>query len=83
MAGVDNRNPLDDYRKLLKELELYNPELLKKPRLIVVNKMDVPEAAANLRLFKRNIRRKIVEISALESRGLDELKDVLRSLRPA
>lgn len=81
MAGVDNRDPIDDYRKLLKELELYNPALLKKPRLIVANKMDLPDADANLKRFKRRCRRKVVTISALESRGLDELKKVLRSLR--
>ena len=83
MAGVDNRDPLDDYRKLLKELELYDPAMLKKPRLIVANKMDLPAAAANLKRFKRSFRRKVVEVSALESRGLEELKNVLRSLRTA
>ena len=40
MAGTDNRKPWDDYRSLLKELELYNPEMLAKPRLVVANKMD-------------------------------------------
>ena len=44
MAGTDNRHPWDDYKQLLKELELYDPELVKKPRLVVANKMD--EAAA-------------------------------------
>ena len=81
MAGVDNRDPLDDYRKLLKELKLYDASLLKKPSLIVANKMDMPGAAANLKRFKRRFRGKVVGISALESRGLDELKKVLRSLK--
>ncbi len=81
MAGVDNRDPIDDYRQLLKELEFYNPTMLKKPRLIVANKMDLPDAATNLKRFKRRFRRKVVEISALESSGLEKLKTVLRSLR--
>ena len=81
MAGVDNRDPLDDYRQLLKELELYDAAMLKKPRLIVANKMDLPDAVANLKRFKRRFRRKVVEVSALESSGLDELKKTLRSLR--
>ena len=53
MAGVDGRNPLDDYRQLLAELELYNPEILKKKRLVVANKMDLPDAKKNLAAFKR------------------------------
>ena len=40
MAGTDNRAPWDDYKQLLKELELYDPALLEKPRLVVANKMD-------------------------------------------
>ncbi len=53
MAGVDGRKPSDDYGQLLAELELYNPEILKKKRLIVANKMDLPQARKNLAAFKR------------------------------
>jgi GTP-binding protein len=53
MAGVDNRNPYDDYRQLLAELKMYNPEILEKKRIIVANKMDLPEAKKNLIAFKR------------------------------
>src|ERR1051325_1975564 len=40
MAGTDARAPWDDYKQLLSELELYDPALVKKPRLVVANKMD-------------------------------------------
>src|SRR5260370_32786540 len=40
MAGTDGRLPWDDYKQLLKELELYDPGLLERPRLVVANKMD-------------------------------------------
>jgi GTP-binding protein len=53
MAGVDGRNPYDDYRQLLAELKMYNPEILEKKRLIVANKMDLPEAKKHLAAFKR------------------------------
>jgi GTP-binding protein len=55
MAGVDGRKPYDDHQQLLAELKLYNPEILKKKRLIVANKMDLPEAKKNLAAFKRKI----------------------------
>ena len=44
MAGSDGRDPRDDYATLLRELELYDPALLKKPRLVVANKMDLARA---------------------------------------
>ena len=57
MAGVDGRKPHDDYQQLLKELELHNPEILEKSRLVVANKMDLPEAKKNLAAFKRKVGR--------------------------
>jgi len=79
MAGTDNRSPLDDYRQVLKELELYDPSLLKRPRLLVANKMDVPAAEKNLRAFRRKVRQRLVAISAEQETGLDELKLALRA----
>jgi GTPase len=53
MAGVDGRKPQDDYQQLLDELKLYNPEILKKKRLVVANKMDLPDSKKNLAALKR------------------------------
>jgi GTP-binding protein len=78
MAGVDGRDPLADYRQVLKELELYDATLLKRPRLIVANKMDVPVAGKNLRAFQRRIRQPLVAISADAGTGLDKLKLAIR-----
>lgn len=77
MAGVDTRNPLQDYKDLLNELKLYNPALLKKTILIAANKMDMPEAEENLKKFKKKVKKKILPISCLEKVGIDELKKVM------
>jgi len=74
MAGTDARDPRDDYAQLLRELELYDPSLLEKPRLVVANKMDLAEAKVWLPKFKRRHKVPLLEISCLEGRGLDELK---------
>lgn len=78
MAGTDGRKPWNDYKQLLKELGLYNVEILKKRRLVVANKMDVPAAKKNLAAFKRKHRVRTVEISALEGTGLEKLKQAIR-----
>jgi len=79
MAGMDARQPWDDYTQLLEELELYNPELLKKPRVVVANKMDLPGAKRKLTAFKRHHTVPIEEISALDGAGLDKLKLAIRA----
>lgn len=78
MAGTDNRDPRDDYETLVNELKLYDKTLLKKPRVVVANKMDVATAAANLKKFKTRHKVDIVQISCATGDGLEELKLALR-----
>ncbi|MDB6126443.1 MAG: GTP-binding protein Obg/CgtA [Verrucomicrobia bacterium] len=78
MAGTDARDPRDDYKHLLHELELYDPALLKKPRIVVANKMDIAESAGWLSKFKRSHRSaEVMEISCLTGEGLEKLKKQL------
>jgi GTPase len=78
MAGADARDPREDYRHLLNELELYDRALLEKPRLVVANKMDLPEAAGNLARFRRRFKRvDLKEISCLTGEGLEAMKKEL------
>jgi GTPase len=80
MAGTDNRNPWDDYKQILSELDLYDPGLLAKPRLVVANKMDEPNAAANLTKFKRRVRGiKVTQISAAFGEGIETFRNQIRA----
>jgi GTPase len=79
MAGADGRAPWDDYKKLLKELELYDSALMEKPRLVVANKMDEPVAEENLKKFKRRISKTpVLPIAAAFDQGIDKFKEVIR-----
>ncbi|MBC2592980.1 GTPase ObgE [Ruficoccus amylovorans] len=78
MAGTDGRDPVDDYRQLVRELRYYDEAMLDKPQLIVANKMDEPESPENLARFKKKIRRKVHQLSCLSEEGLPELKAILR-----
>jgi GTP-binding protein len=79
MAGTDNRAPWDDYKQLLSELELYDPTLLEKPRLVVANKMDEMVAEENLKQFKKKIRKvSLLPISAAFDQGVEEFKKTIR-----
>jgi GTP-binding protein len=79
MAGSEGRNPGDDYKQLLAELELYDPALLRKPRLLAANKMDEPVAEANLKKFKRKAGKiRIIPMAAGFDQGIDQFKKVIR-----
>jgi GTP-binding protein len=79
MAGTDGRQPWDDYAQLLNELELYDPTLLERPRLVVANKMDEPVAAENLKKFKRKVRKTpVLPMAAAFDEGVEKFKQTIR-----
>lgn len=79
MAGTDGREPWDDYRQLLHELELYDPTLVEKPRLVVANKIDEAAAETNLKKFKRRVTKTpVLCISAAFDEGVEKFKLEIR-----
>jgi GTPase len=79
MAASDGRMPWDDYIQLISELELFDPALLDRPRLVAANKMDEPVAEVNLRKFKRRVpRTPVLPIAAAFGDGLERLLKAMR-----
>lgn len=54
-AGVDGRDPLADFHQINAELRQYQPELAARPQIVVLNKLDLPEAQANLERLRREL----------------------------
>jgi len=78
MAGSEGRSPIADLESLRREIDLYDQRLSERPWLIVANKMDLPQAAENLRDFEKRFPQcTIIPISAKERRGIKELKRLL------
>jgi GTP-binding protein len=46
-GGLEGRDPLDDFRVINAELELFDPDLRAKSMLVALNKMDLAEAREN------------------------------------
>ena len=80
MSGSEMRNPYEDYLLINKELEEFNPKLLKKPQIIIANKMDLDGAKENLEDFKKKVDAEIFEISAATHTGLQKVVDRLADL---
>ena len=79
LAATDGRTPWDDYQGLLKELELYDPALVQRPRMVVGNKIDEPVAAENLKKFKRRVpKTPVLPISAAFDEGVEGFKLAIR-----
>jgi len=61
------------YDILLKQIEQFDHRFLKIPRLVVVNKYDLPEAKKALTKKKIKLKDPIFEISALTGLGVEKL----------
>ncbi|MBO9130495.1 GTPase ObgE [Bacillus sp. 165] len=75
MSGMEGRDPYEDYLTINRELKEYNLRLTERPQIIVANKMDMPDAQENLRIFKEKLEQntKVFPISAVTREGLRDL----------
>ncbi len=82
-AQTEGRDVVEDYRILYRELELHNPDLLKRPQLIVANKMDIPDARDNARRLESELGKTVHCISAVTGQGVEELMEKTYALLQA
>lgn len=76
VAGVDGREPLDDFETINAELRQYNPKLAERPQIIAANKVDLPAGKEKLDSFKRAVEAKgfkVFPISAATNTGVSDL----------
>lgn len=78
MIPADTDSISKEFHILMRELELYNPELLDKPRLLAITKTDLIDEDLKTMLLPE-IPKDIpfIFISAVTQTGLVELKDLL------
>lgn len=77
MGAVEGREPYSDYEIINNELKNFNEEIIKKPQIVIANKMDMPGAMENLEKFKEKVNLEIYPVKAINNEGL---KDVIEAL---
>ena len=84
IAGVDGREPYEDYCILNKELKEYNPELAEVPQIIVLNKCDLLQDNSKIDEFKNKVGKDkiVVCISATSHQNIEELlREIVKLLK--
>ena len=75
-------DPLESYRTVRRELELFDPALLEKTELIVANKMDLPAAKEQWARLRRRLEKErpksVFAVSALSGEGVPPLLAAIR-----
>jgi GTP-binding protein len=77
LIPADSNNIKDEYKILLKELKLYNPELMDKKRLLVISKSDMLDDELMAEMKKELPRVPSMFISSATGYNITKLKDKL------
>lgn len=76
VSGLEGRDPIEDFKLINKELDLYNENLSKKPMIVALNKSELDyndNASKFIETFGKDY--KIFKISAATTNGIKELID--------
>jgi len=78
MVPCDADNIFEEYKILLRELEMYNPELLDKPRILGISKADLADDELK-KLISADLPEELPHtyFSAVTGLGIQELKDII------
>ncbi len=80
MSAFEGRDPLEDFETINNELRSFNELIMKKPMIIVANKMDMESAQENLEKFKSVVDLPIYPISAITKQGLEPVINTLADM---
>jgi GTP-binding protein len=84
-SGIDGRTPSHDFRVLREEMDIYNSDLLERPYLVALNKIDTEEAQEHIAQFHCDYQfppHTLFEISAAYGEGLEALlREIVRRLQ--
>ena len=87
VAGVEGRNPVEDFKTINEELKRYSEKLATRKQIIVANKIDSMQDDENYKALEKLAKENGIEvykISAVTGEGLNELfnhvADVIKTL---
>ena len=87
VAGVEGRNPVEDFKTINEELKRYSEKLATRKQIIVANKIDSMQDDENYKELEKLAKENGIEvykISAVTGEGLNELfnhvADVIKTL---
>ncbi len=81
ISAMEDRDPIEDYKKINAELEKFNPDLAKRPQIVALNKADsaIEEMIDEFNKFAKEEGFKTYLISAVTGEGVKELMNAVEA----
>ncbi|MGE0057046.1 MAG: GTPase ObgE [Dehalococcoidia bacterium] len=81
LIDASAEDPLKDYQTIRRELELYAETLAERPEIVVLNKIDLPDARENVESLKAALPdREVLAVSGATTEGTQQLLQALQRL---
>jgi GTP-binding protein len=79
LIDCTDENPKEQYKVLLHEMKSHNAEMIKKPQIVTITKMDIADETIKKKIKKLTIGRGIpvIPISSATGEGLKDLTDII------
>jgi GTP-binding protein len=77
-SKIDGGDPLADWKTINRELELFDPELGKKPQILVANKIDLPEAKKKAKLLGRKLPKNNPPLHIISAATTEGVRDLVQ-----
>jgi GTPase len=80
LIDITEENTLENYLKIREELSKYSKKLLKKKEIIIFNKIDISttnDIMEKTNFFKKKVKKNIYKISAVQNKGIENIKKML------
>ena len=77
VSETTGRDPVEDFRIVMEELEGFSPDLIRKPMVVAASKVDVAQDKARINSLKALAAEKglpFYEISSVTGQGIEDLK---------
>lgn len=72
-----SKDPLADYSQINTELSLFDPELGKKPQVVVINKIDLPDVSEKIEKIREVFKKKGITLFFISALTRKDLEPVL------
>jgi GTP-binding protein len=77
MVDGQSEDPLADFSQINSELALFDPNLARKPQIVVLNKIDQPDVQERLKEIKASFKKKKVELFTASAMARTNTRDIL------
>jgi GTP-binding protein len=78
-AGVEGRDPLEDFERINAELAHYPGALAQRPQIVAANKMDLPDARRRWPALQRALAERGVPVYPISAAAREGLEPLLRA----